>query len=120
MPPHSSSSPWIDKPDQIPGDGYHRGQAGCRKPAVQALLRPPHYSGQVDPANCSSAKVASKRTNCVTPGGGGGMGGDDGDAGKKKKNACRRYCCFPSGAEMKARVQQQAALGKTSDALRLG
>lgn len=85
MPPHSSSSPWIDKPDQIPGDGYHRGQAGCRKPAAQALLRPPHYSGQVDPANCSSAKVASKRTNCVTPGGGGGMGGDDGDAGKKKK-----------------------------------
>lgn len=73
--PHSSSSPWIDKPDQIPGDGYHRGQAGCRKPAAQALLRPPHYSGQVDPANCSSAKVASKRTNCVTPGWGWWDGG---------------------------------------------
>lgn len=57
--------PWIDSPDHIPGNGYHRGQAGCRKPAAQALLRLPHYSGQVDQANRSSAKGASKRTNCV-------------------------------------------------------
>lgn len=62
--------PWIDKPDHIPRNGYQRGQAGCRNPAVQALLRPPHYSGQVDQANCSSAKVASKMTKCVTLGGG--------------------------------------------------
>lgn len=77
---------WIDKTDHIPGNGYHRGQASCRKPAAQALLRPPHYGGQVDQANCSSAKVASKRTNCAT------LGGElTTVTNQREKRNCRRY-----------------------------
>lgn len=32
---------------------------------VQAVFSQPHYSGQVDPGNCSSVKVAIQSINCV-------------------------------------------------------
>lgn len=88
----SPSSPdWQARPDS--GDGYHKGQLSCRKPVVQAVFSQPHYSGQVDPGNCSSAKVDIQSTNCVMqyrmtimiqfPG-----------VKKKTKNDCKQLWCL--------------------------
>lgn len=116
-PPPSFSSPllliqhWIDKPDHIPGDRYHRGQAGCRKLVAQALLRSSHYSGQVDPANCASAMVASKRANCVM------LGGELTMVTKRRKKISK--IADDIGGEIKPHVQQQAALNKNRPATRL-
>lgn len=55
----SPSSPdWQARPDL--GDGYHGGQLGRRKAVVQAVFSQTHYSGQVDPCNCSSVKGGLK------------------------------------------------------------